>query len=491
VTNELLHNLPHSDEVWRGIGGHFDSLSQVLCEFVDNSIANLLANQGAARNIAINFKDQGQTVRVTMEDTGSGIEDLANAFRLGGKDQQKNPLNEHGFGMKHALASANPENNSWIVCTRTNSDLTQRQFKRIQYPYKINELPAFTIKEDSEHWPGQFHGTGTHIEFSTSKAMFNTLRQGIQGNPNFGTCVRYLIEDLGFVYSGLIERNVASFSVTWESSGSSETLPVEAVRPEIESYYHPGQGTEQIDLGGGNVKIHFTFASMKEGRHKKYYKRNMSSSGLEIRINGRALEHNIFKEVWQRERHNMFNHLLVMVNIESSQKDRLPSTRTSKNGIRQGDPMLEQLLGWVRTKMPDPPKDLQGDPREVDLFEELAKAKRIHLPPNNIVNTEQLVFKTIGERVRVDLYVSYGGQVIIYEGKKESTTVQDVYQLAMYWDGASLDGVRPTLGILIASEHPESVKTMIDHLNSMRDATGEPYKFQMKLWRDEGIDYPR
>lgn len=102
MTTELLNNLPHSNEVWRGIGGHFDSLGQIVCEFVDNSVANIIANGPAMRSIALKFVDEGQRVRVVVEDTGAGIGDLANAFRLGGKDAQEGPLNEHGFGMKHA-----------------------------------------------------------------------------------------------------------------------------------------------------------------------------------------------------------------------------------------------------------------------------------------------------------------------------------------------------------------------------------------------------
>jgi hypothetical protein len=216
----------------------------------------------------------------------------------------------------------------------------------------------------------------------------------------------------------------------------------------------------------------------------------MSSSGLEIRINGRVLEHNLFKEVWHLERHNMYTHLLVTVDIISVHPDRLPATRTSKNGLRQGDPLLEALYEWVRRQMPAPKKKIQEDPEERDLFEELANRKKVHIPDPKVVETEQYVFNTLGERVRVDLYMTYGDSVILYEGKKDVTTVKDVYQLKMYWDGAALDGLRPTEAVLIASRHPDSVTVMVNHINQMTDVNGEPYRFRTEIWHDEGIEYP-
>lgn len=488
---KILNNLPHSNEVWRGIGGHFDSLGQIICEFVDNSVSNFLGNVPTARNIVVKFEEKGSNVKVSIEDTGTGILDLDNAFKLGGNDKKDSPLNEHGFGMKHALASANATNDNWLVCTRTLEDYNDRKYKRIKAAYLIQSLPVEIVEDAENRWPGQFQGPGTYVEFTTSYSMFNTLRAGVPGQPSFTTVVGYLIEDLGFVYSGIIQRNEASLTVVSVSSNTTINTPVPAIKPDWEQFLNPpGTGKDEFDLGNGKVDLNYSFGAMKESTHKRYYKRNMSSSGLEVRINGRLLEYNLFKEVWHIERHNMYNHILVLVDIVSKHPDRLPGTRTSKNGLRQGDPLLESLYEWVRRLMPTPPKKIQEDPQERDLFDELANRKRVHVPDPKVVNTEQYVYNTIGERVRVDLYMTYGNSVILYEGKKDSTTVKDVYQLKMYWDGAALDGLRPTEGILLATHHPESVVIMINHLNQMTDISGKPYRFKAKTWREEGIEYP-
>lgn len=490
MPRDFLDNLPDSNEIWKGIGGHFDSLGQIIAEFIDNSLANIISTTPTNRNITIHFEDQGTKVKVSIEDTGSGISNLAEAFRLGGRAIKQGPMNEHGFGMKHALASANPDNNDWIVCTRTKDNFDSGFYSKITAPYLIHHLPADKISCEYEPWPGQFNGTGTYVSFACSRELFNTIRLGIPGQPSFQTIISYLIEDLGFWYSGLIQRNASAFTVSWKTNGATGSSQVVAIKPSWQQFYTPGEGREEFDLGNGRVELFFAFGAMNDSGYRKYYKRNMSTSGLEIRLNGRVLAYNLFKEVWNKEKHNMYNHLLVTVDIVSDKPDRLPPTRTSKNGFRQGDPRLEALYDWVRRHMPNPPKEIADVNDERDLFDELQNQKNYHVPDPKTVLTEQFVFTAIGERIRVDLYLAYSDKVIIYEGKKDDTTVKDIYQLKMYWDGAIIDGLNPTNGILIASRHPNSVKTMVEHLNRMSDVNGNKYKFLLKTWHEEGIQYP-
>jgi hypothetical protein len=105
---------------------------------------------------------------------------------------------------------------------------------------------------------------------------------------------------------------------------------------------------------------------------------------------------------------------------------------------------------------------------------------------------EQLnVFKTIKEKIPIDLYVHMGSDLIIYEAKKDKTGVQDVYQLEMYWDGLIVDGIQPSKGILIASGHPNSVVELVQIINQKSDPNGKNYNFELKTWKDEGIEYPK
>lgn len=501
-TSMAINNRPNADELWAGIGGHFDSLGQIVDEFIDNCISNFAGNNTMTRNIIISlveFSVNGD-VKVAIEDSGTGIKKLNEAFTLGSCAAAESPLNEHGFGLKHALASANPENDSWVIYTRTQEDVDADQFKKIEAPYKIENYTAKLCK--NEKWPGKLNGTGTIIQFTCKREMYKTIARGIQGGmSNFRNIANVLCEDIGYIYAGVIEENKASITLDIvDAQGDRISRAVGAVKPDWEDFIRPGSGSEDVDLGEGKVTIEYQFGKINEKQQRvefdntttrKYYKRNMSSSGVEIRINGRVLCNNLFKEIWGIEKHNSYNYLLVVVNLKSTDREVLPKTRTSKNGLREGDERLENLYKWIRSNMNMPEKDVSLADHETDLFEELcARMNQYNPDPNKVIKTEQYAFTSTGnpkDKVRIDLYCKTSYGVTIYEGKKELTTSKDVYQLRMYWDGLVYDGIKPDKGILIASEHTDSVKSLVSIVNTMHDANGNNYNFTLKTWKDEGI----
>ncbi len=504
MSNKIqINNIPEANELWSGIGGHFDSLGQIINEFLDNSISNFVGNDVEIRNIRLTLEELANgKVEVTIEDTGTGILDLDRAFRLGCTEAGESPLNEHGFGLKHAMASANPNNNAWFVFTRTAEDCLNNQFKKIGAPYKISDYEA-EICPVSE-WPGSLSGsTGTICRFTCEKDMFQTLSRGVRGGvTTFRTLADILFEDIGFTYAGILSSGKANITMRIKQlNGDTLSKPIGEVEPSWEDFITPpGSGTERIDLGGGELTLDYKFGRMsdKEDRKefdnttvRKYYRKRMSSSGVEIRINGRVLCHNLFTEVWGIEKHNSYNYLLVSVDLRSDDKNALPKTRTSKNGLREGDPKFEALLTWIRTKMKMPQKDVTYADHETDLFEELRDRKIQYNPdPNKVIDTEVRCFTSTGDsrdKVRIDLYEYTMGQLTIYEGKKDNTSSKDVYQLRMYWDGLVFDGIKPDKGVLISKNHPDSVKTLIRIVNSMVDANGNNYNFITRTWEDEGI----
>ncbi len=499
-----INNKPHADELWAGIGGHFDSLGQILNEFIDNSISNFTGNDTMTRNIIISLVEtvKNGDIEISIEDSGTGIKKLDQAFTLGSCGAAESPLNEHGFGLKHALASANPKNDSWVIYTRTHEDMDAEQFKEIEAPYKIENFSAKICT--NKKWPGKLNGTGTIIRFICKKQMYKTIVRGVQGKANlsnFRAIADYLCEDIGFVYSGIIEENRASITLDIvDANGDHINRTVGAVKPDWEGYIKPGSGTEKVDLGNGEVAIEYQFGKINKkpkreefdnATAQKYYQKSMSTSGVEIRINGRVLCYNLFKEIWGIEKHNSYNYLLITVNLKSKNREALPKTRTSKNGLREGDEKLEKLYEWIKSNLVEPEKDLTLSDHETDLFEVLRdRMYQYDSDPNKIVKTEQDVFVSTGnskDRVRVDLYYKNSYGVTIYEGKKDTTTSKDVYQLRMYWDGLVYDGITPSKGILLAATHPDSVKELVSIVNEMYDAQGNKYNFETKTWQQEGI----
>ncbi len=277
-------------------------------------------------------------------------------------------------------------------------------------------------------WPGIYNGGGTLVEFVSSPEFFNTVQRGIKGQAKFGKCLEYLTEELGYIYSGVIEKGQATITVT--STKANYNQNVQAVKPSWVDYYPPGSGSAKVDLGGGTVSVEYQFGQVRESEYKKHYRKSMSTSGVEIRINGRVVMSNVFKEIWGLENHPSYNHFLAVINLVSTSRDALPQTRTSKNGIRSGDPKLEYLLEWIHKTHPKPQTELASAQSERELVRELADLKQKHIPHKaKRVDTEFKVFTTIGSPVSVDLYVFDGTDIVLYEAKKDEADVQDIYQL--------------------------------------------------------------
>lgn len=110
--------------------------------------------------------------------------------------------------------------------------------------------------------------------------------------------------------------------------------------------------------------------------------------------------------------------------------------------------------------------------------------------PSLVISTEKYAFTSLKEKIRIDLYKSFQNETTIYEGKKDSTTPKDVYQLLMYWDGLIFDKVKVANAVLVAANHPDSVKTIVAIKNKSMDASGNQYQIRLQTWNELDINYP-
>ena len=241
---------------------------------------------------------------------------------------------------------------------------------------------------------------------------------------------------MGFVYYGIIKQNKATITIAYtDRENNSGTEIVEALEPQWKKYFGLGKGETKCDLGAGNIILRHEFGCISNNnKNYKYYKKNMSSSGVKIRLNGRLIEYNLFKEIWGIEKHNKYNYLLIRIDLISEDQNKLPMTRATKNGLRQGDIRLNKVYSFILEHLPQVTAEIDSDgiDNEVDLFIELERIKQQQLDDPKTITREQKVFKAIHEKVRIDLYIKNKDNVIIYEGKKDKTTPKDVYQLKMY-----------------------------------------------------------
>ena len=172
-----LDNTPDAENLWKAIGGSFSNISQAINEFVDDSISNFRRNCGNAamvRTVRLTLNACGEKVNITVEDGGTGIRNLANAMTLAGQADKETPLNEHGYGLKHALAYVDAKGSGWEVATRTEEDLKHNRCQVVKSPYAIGKGKLNSVYRTG-WWPAHLGPTGTMISVSCSMEMLRTL----------------------------------------------------------------------------------------------------------------------------------------------------------------------------------------------------------------------------------------------------------------------------------------------------------------------------
>ena len=212
----------------------------------------------------------------------------------------------------------------------------------------------------------------------------------------------------------------------------------------------------------------------------------MASSGAEIRINGRAIQHGLCSEIWGKALHPSQNRFLAQIDILCDQAAALPNTKAAKNGLREDDAKVAALFSWIRANIPEPIKE---EGREQMLVQMLAEKKSAE-PGVLRVSTEKNLYQCLNLQIKSDLFVSSTEGVTLFEAKAGGSKAEDLYQLRMYHDGCVADDMEVREAVLIARRHPDTVRALLAELNRQKDKKGRPYHFALSTWDEEGIVLP-
>ncbi len=169
IAEEIIRNNPTDHGLFAGIGDNFNSVAQVICELADDAISNLCANSNdpdLSMTVVLSFEDLGDAVEISVVDGGTGIADLGSALTIACRDGAQTPLNEHGFGLKHALASCDSSpDQKWSIRTRTKTDAAANQYREVKVPYSMgtSELDKLMKVRFYSGMGDLPHPTGTSI----------------------------------------------------------------------------------------------------------------------------------------------------------------------------------------------------------------------------------------------------------------------------------------------------------------------------------------
>lgn len=432
------------------------------------------------------LEEQGDYVDVSVRDNGTGIENMDAALTIAARSCAESTLNEHGMGLKHALASINAgEDQHWSIQTRTAEDVANDRYQRAEGPYDIH-MPVSMIPGSGE----VAGGTGTVVRVRCPMHKFLTLKPASKKEePTFAQMAAYLRETLRYTYANLLRDKAFTICLTAvDKSGASDGGELAGA---LEPNWRDGQMTElppvETDLGGGPVTICCRYGSIRRSKENAfYYRANMASSGAEIRINGRAIQHGLYNEIWGKALHPSQNRFLAQIDILSDQAEALPDTKSAKNGLREDDEKVAALFSWIRANIPEPFKE---EGREQMLVRLLAEKKSAE-PGVLRVSTEKNLYQCLNLQIKSDLFVSTTEGVTLFEAKAGGSKAEDLYQLRMYHDGCVADDMEVREAVLIAQRHPDTVKALLAELNRQKDKKGRPYHFALTTWDEEGIALP-
>ena len=309
VITRKSRNIPDGKELFEGISGNFEEFGQTLCELTDNSISNFLAHH-IRGHIEITLTNHGTYVDVSVRDNGTGIENVDAALTIAARSCAESALNEHGMGLKHALASINAgADQHWSIQTRTAEDAANDRYQLVESPYSIG-MPMYLVPGG-----GDIVGeTGTVVQVRCPMHKFLTLKPVSKKNaPTFAQVASYLQETLRYTYANLLRDGVFSICLTAvDEDGVSNSVEIaDALEPKWK-----GECAElppvETDLGYGRVTICCRYGSIcRSKKNAFYYKGNMASSGAEIRINGRVIQHGLCSEIWEMALHPNQNRFIA------------------------------------------------------------------------------------------------------------------------------------------------------------------------------------
>ena len=483
IGDTVLDNTPSGFALFQAIGGHYTSPAQAIEELVDNAISSIKANGGSGE-VILRLTDGGDYVDISIYDSGTGISDLGAALTISGRGGAQTPLNEHGCGLKNALSYLSEEAELWLLESRTKEDAAADRYRCVSAPYAaIDRRMRARVHQGSG---AILFETGTTVRVRCGKEKLECLKPATKrAKADFRQLCGYLEEELAYTYATILAEGRITIGVICREQNAPESFhQLEALEPLWEE--DPVELPETAaDFGGGEVTVRCCYGTIEADKENAtYYKGNMASSGLEIRINGRCIERGLYSKVFGKALHPSCNRFLAQIDLRGEDSTAFPATETTKNAFVEGDARTQALFRWIRANVRQP--ETSRESLESRLVGKLAEKKAAESDTLRI-GREEGTYRMIGLQGKIDLLVSKTGGMTIYEAKAKNTKAEDLYQLRLYTDGCAMDGVPAKESVLIGARHPREVCSLAEQLNSQCDPTGEPYHFILKTWAEEGI----
>jgi len=183
-----------------------------------------------------------------------------------------------------------------------------------------------------------------------------------------------------------------------------------------------------------------------------------------------------FKEVWGNKAHPNQNGLLIWMNLVSSIRDRLPTTRTTKTGLNKSDSKVSKMKEWLKDKVSNISQ----------LESELLKDGKLICLLKSQVDLEYYnIYKFIEEtskcgRLIIVEYSNDNKETDVYFLCEKNSMEKDLYNIEYYCDDFNLMGYSIKNIYFIAKDHSDEVVDRTKYINS-KVVNNYSYNIQLKI----------
>ncbi|MDC0502371.1 ATP-binding protein [Euryarchaeota archaeon] len=496
------------DNQFKGLAKNGMECGHCICELIDNSIAAKDSDFKIQIHLLANQDEKLLDVFIMDASGGMDFDTLKTALPLGSSPGD-NQLNEHGFGLKNALATLSNKNVlPWELITKKGAEISKVSgpFSSNMEIYSTQMGDAVTLNE--EDWMRFYNEISTMVKFTLTKRFFNTLKAKHGAHATDPSTLRYyLIEEIAMKYANYLTGDGSgSISLTYLTD-VHEILPL---IPPIAGG-HKDLTCIVTKAGGAEEQLQMRYkwgdidpllqsecvqsklnGAIEKKPSKKYFKApgTINTQGFSVVLGRRTIIPTKFNDVWPTgatdeegdpeylKSHNNYNHYLGQLVIKTFPEKTL-TTVNNKIGVDPDDTNWHKVFSALGADADTKPIGSSNEAWSEKQYEDALVAKNQGVPGIEMVSRQDTVWPS---GVRMDCIVKQNnGHITVYELKVKKVGTLDLYQLKMYWDGLVDQGDTPTTGVLAGHEFIPQIDQMITKINSMEDEQGNNYNIEKKF----------
>lgn len=434
-----------SNNIFQELGQNTYDYKDLLSELIDNSLA---AREGSSVRVSVDvFVDKdSKPRRFVISDDASGIPDdkLGNAISPAAI-QTDGALNEHGLGMKQAVAALGQLE---ALTTKT----SDRELA-VQVPeFRYGDIDAQEIPFDRTR--------GTTIAVKNVKPIVIT---------NATNYTRTIVPYLGARYRRFLraENPILDLIIAIRNEETGDILYNWSVKEIKPTYFHPGTRENRpvfskypLEGKGWKAELTFGYAPKHDSEYEELgievpnrfhpYRVSLTTQGLDVILHDRViLFHQLSELGIINQRHNDYNLIRGEIVLLSGF-----STAITKNSVILDDHFQEcvRTVTEILAGEKDGPngrkeKYVQHKSYPEEIPEALLRDRLIEWLKNNPLQKKNDVSKEYAVQ-GIEGFIDILADEEAWELKREQANALDVYQLFMYMDLGNLQK-----GYLIAKSY--------------------------------------